>query len=117
MSSERAMNDDVIVFENVSFRYPKAPDFALQDINLSVKRGEFVGIVGPTGAGKTTMCLVLNGIVPHFFDGDFYGEVTVNGMDTIEHPTHRLAQHVGMVFEDSEMQLTAPTAFAEVAFA
>jgi energy-coupling factor transporter ATP-binding protein EcfA2 len=111
------MNDDVIVFENVSFRYPKAPDFALQDINLSVKRGEFVGIVGPTGAGKTTMCLVLNGIVPHFFDGDFYGEVTVNGMDTIEHPTHRLAQHVGMVFEDSEMQLTAPTAFAEVAFA
>ena len=111
------MNDDVIVFQDVSFKYPKAPDFALHEISLSVKRGEFLGVVGPTGAGKTTLCLTLNGTVPHFYGGDFYGEITVNGMDTVEHPTHKLAEHVGMVFEDSEMQLTAPTAFAEVAFA
>jgi energy-coupling factor transporter ATP-binding protein EcfA2 len=117
MSSERRINGDVIVFQDVSFKYPKAPDFALHEINLSVKRGEFLAVVGPTGAGKTTLCLTLNGIVPHFYGGDFYGEITVNALDTVEHPTHRLAEHVGMVFEDSEMQLTAPTAFAEVAFA
>jgi energy-coupling factor transporter ATP-binding protein EcfA2 len=111
------MNDDVIVFKDVSFKYPKAPDFALHDIDLTVQGGEFLAVVGPTGAGKTTLCLTLNGIVPHFYGGEFYGEITVNGLDTVEHPTHRLAKHVGMVFEDSEMQLTAPSAFAEVAFA
>jgi energy-coupling factor transport system ATP-binding protein len=111
------MNDDVIVFRDVSFKYPKARDFALHEINLTVEREEFIAIVGSTGAGKTTLCLTLNGIVPHFYGGEFYGEITLNGLDTVEHPTHRLASHVGMVFEDSEMQLTAPSAFAEVAFA
>jgi energy-coupling factor transporter ATP-binding protein EcfA2 len=117
MFTERAVNDDVITFQDVTFKYPKAANFALHEINLAVQRGEFLAVVGPTGAGKTTMCLTLNGIVPHFYGGDFYGEIRVNALDTVEHPTHRLAEHVAMVFEDAEMQLTAPTAFAEVAFA
>lgn len=111
------MADDVIVCEDLSYAYPKQHGFALTDVTLRVRRGEFVGVVGPTGAGKSTLCLALNGIVPHFHGGEFYGSVTVCGLDTADHPTHRLARHVGMIFEDPEMQLTAPSVLAEVAFA
>jgi energy-coupling factor transport system ATP-binding protein len=111
------MSDDIVVLDNLSFKYPKADAFALRDLNLRVSRGEFVGIVGPTGAGKSTFCLALNGVVPHFYGGEFFGSATVAGLDTVSHPTHELARHIGMVFQDPEMQLTAPTVIAEVAFA
>lgn len=111
------MQEDIIVLEQFSYKYAGAEQFALKEINLRVKRGEYVGIMGPTGAGKTTFCLALNGIVPHFYGGDFYGSVRINGMDTVEHPTFDLAEHVGMVFEDPEIQLTAPSVAREIAFA
>jgi energy-coupling factor transport system ATP-binding protein len=112
-----ALADDIIVIKDFSYKYPAAPDFVLREVNLRVRRGEFLGVMGPTGAGKTTFCLALNGIVPHFYGGDFYGSVTVAGLDTVGHATYELAQHVGMVFQDPEIQLTAPTVAGEIAFA
>ena len=111
------MQEDIIVIEQFSYKYAGAEQFALKDINLRIKRGEYVGIMGPTGAGKTTLCLAMNGIVPHFYGGDFYGSVSINSMDTVDHPTFDLAEHVGMVFEDPEIQLTAPSVAREIAFA
>lgn len=111
------MPDDIIEIKKLSYRYANVQEFALRDINLTVRRGEFIGIMGPTGAGKTTLCHTFNGVVPHFYGGEFYGSVTVDGQDTIDNPTYKLAQYVGMVFEDPEMQLTAPTVANEVAFA
>jgi energy-coupling factor transport system ATP-binding protein len=111
------MSDDIIVIEDFTYKYPNAPAFVLKEINLCVRRGEFLGVMGPTGAGKTTLCLACNGIVPHFYGGEFYGTVTVDGLDTVKHPTYVLAQRVGMVFQDPEIQLTAPTVAGEIAFA
>lgn len=111
------MADEIVVIKDLSYKYAGAAEFALQEISLQVRQGEFLGVMGPTGAGKTTFCLALNGVVPHFYGGEFYGSVTIAGLDTIEHPTYKLAQRVGMVFQDPEMQLTAPTVAGEVAFA
>ncbi len=112
-----AMSRDAIVrIENLSYQYPRSPGLVLRDINLSIHKGEFLGIVGPTGAGKTTLCLALNGIVPQFYGGRFYGHVTVAGLDTVETPIHQLAQHVAMVFQDPETQLIANSVEDEVAF-
>lgn len=111
------MSDDILVIKDFSYKYAGAEEFVLKEINLSVRRGEFLGVMGPTGAGKTTFCLTLNGVVPHFYGGEFYGSITLAGLDTVEHPTYKLAQYVGMVFQDPEMQLTAPTVTGEVAFA
>src|SRR6185436_10879039 len=111
------MSDDILVIKDFSYKYAGAEEFVLKEINLSVRRGEFLGVMGPTGAGKTTFGLTLNGVVPHFYGGEFYGSITVAGLDTVEHPTYKLAQCVGMVFQDPEMQLTAPTVTGEVAFA
>ncbi|CCV15147.1 energy-coupling factor transporter ATPase [Mesorhizobium sp. STM 4661] len=107
----------LIRFDNVSYRYPGADRPALDKIGLTIGRGEIVGVIGPTGAGKTTFCLALNGIVPQFFGGEFHGSVHIAGLDAIETPTSRLAQLVGMVFEDPETQITATTVEGEVAFA
>ena len=54
----------LVELANVGYRYPDAPAPALDGVSLSVRRGEIVGIVGPTGAGKSTLCRMLNGIVP-----------------------------------------------------
>ncbi len=110
------MNQQVLCIEDLSYSYPKTTEFSLSDVSLRVSEGEFVAVMGPTGAGKTTLCLALNGIVPHFYGGEFFGSVRVGTMDTVDHPTHELARHVGMVFQDIDMQLTAPTVASEVAF-
>ncbi len=108
---------DVIAhLDKVSYIYPNSDDFVLKNISLEIYRGEFLGIIGPTGAGKTTLCLTLNGIVPQFYGGRFFGYVTVAGLDTLEHPVSKLAQYVGAVFEDPETQLISTSVENEIAF-
>jgi energy-coupling factor transport system ATP-binding protein len=109
--------DTLARFDTVSYLYPRAAEPALKDISLEVRAGEFLGLIGPTGAGKTTLCLAFNGIVPRFYGGRFFGSVTVAGLDTLEHPIGRLARHVGLVFEDPESQITGTSVENEVAFA
>ncbi|HEC22034.1 MAG TPA: ATP-binding cassette domain-containing protein, partial [Chloroflexi bacterium] len=109
--------EPIAVFEDVSYMYPGAARLALKDISLEIQAGEFLGLIGPTGAGKTTLCLTLNGIVPQFYGGRFFGRVTVAGLDTIEHPVSRLARHVSEVFQDPETQLIATSVENEIAFA
>jgi energy-coupling factor transporter ATP-binding protein EcfA2 len=88
----------------------------LKGIDLEVERGEFVSIMGPTGVGKTTLCLALNGIVPQSTGGTIRGEVVVAGLNTRQHPVPELASQVGIVFQDPESQFFNMTVEDEVAF-
>ena len=106
----------IVSFEDLSYQYPKSGDFALVDINMEIKRGEFFGLIGPTGAGKSTLCKALNGIVPQYYGGRFFGRLVVAGMDTLDHPISELARHVGQVFEDPETQLITTSVENEIAF-
>ncbi len=107
----------LVRFDKVSYIYPRSTRPALRNISLEIKQGEFIGLIGATGAGKTTLCLTLNGIIPQFYGGRFFGRLRVAGMDTLEHPTRELARHVGMVFQDPESQLVANSVEDEIAFA
>lgn len=111
------MAEKIAVIDNISYMYPRSEDFVLDRISLDIYAGEFLGLIGPTGAGKTTLCLALNGIIPQFYGGRFYGSVQVAGMDTLHHPISKLARHVGEVFEDPETQLIATSVQNEIAFA
>jgi energy-coupling factor transporter ATP-binding protein EcfA2 len=111
------MPEPVVCVEQLSFRYPGASMLALHDVSFTVEQGECLALMGATGAGKTTLCLALVGIVPQFFGGELYGAVRVGGLDTLEHPVSALARKVGMVFQDPETQLTATSVEHEVAFA
>jgi len=109
--------ETIAIYKDVSYKYPGADDFALLNINLNIYKGEFLGLIGSTGAGKTTLCLALNGIVPQFYGGRFFGSVHVGGLDTVEHPISSLANYVGQVFEDPETQLISTSVENEIAFA
>ncbi len=109
--------EKLAILEKVSYCYPNSTDFALKDIDLTIYKGEFLGIIGPTGAGKTTLSLIFNGIIPQFYGGRFFGVATVAGMDTLETPVNQLSRRVAMVFEDPEIQLTATSVENEIAFA
>jgi energy-coupling factor transporter ATP-binding protein EcfA2 len=109
--------DPILVLDKVSYMYPRSPQLVLRDISLQVQRGEFLGLIGATGAGKTTLCLTLNGLVPQFYGGRFFGRATVVGLDTVEHPVSELARHVGCVFQDPETQLISTSVENEIAFA
>ena len=88
----------------------------LHDITLSVAEGEFLAIEGPTGSGKTTLCLALNGIIPHATPGVFRGDVTIGDRNTKRATVPELAREVGVVYQDAESQLFGLTAEEDIAF-
>lgn len=105
-----------IVFDNFSYAYDGAAK-ALDSISLNVLRGSFTVVAGPSGAGKTTLCLAACGVVPHYFGGSMAGTVRVAGVNTAGSSMGELAAHVGTVLEDYESQLVTMTVAEEVAFA
>ncbi len=105
-----------IVFDNFSYAYDGAVK-ALDGVGLTVARGSFTVVAGPSGAGKTTLCLAACGVVPHYFGGSMAGGVKVAGVDTAGSSMGELSAHVGTVLEDYESQLVTMTVAEEVAFA
>ena len=98
----------MIQIQDFSFTYKNGETPALQEISLTVPDGGFLGIIGPAGAGKTTLARAIAGIIPHHYPGDFYGSVTVNGLDTVDSKIVDLSRLVGMVFQDVESQIISP---------
>ncbi len=107
----------IAILDKVSYIYPNSKETVLKDISLTINKGEFLGVIGATGAGKTTLCLALTGIVPQFYGGRFFGKIAIAGLDSLEHPVSELARYVGIVFEDPEVQITATSVENEIAFA
>lgn len=109
------MTNEIIRIENLTYRYAHTDKPALVDINLSIKQGEYLAIIGPCGAGKTSLALSLNGIVPHMTVGEMRGKVLVDGIDTTQTQVRDLAHIVGMVFDNPEYQLSQSTVLSEMA--
>ncbi len=105
-----------IQIKNVSYTYPIAEAATLQNVNLEIDHGEFVGLVGLTGSGKTTLFRLINGLIPHYFNGELEGDIFVDGLDTKTHPIGELATHAGTVFQEPDSQLFFQTVEDDVAF-
>ena len=106
----------MIQMKEFSFQYESGRRPALKDINLEIQPGDFVGIIGNSGAGKSTLTYAINGIIPHYYPGDFYGSVLVAGMDTVETKPEKLAEKVGSVFQDVDAQMVASNVEDELLF-
>ena len=106
----------MISFKNVSFKYPGSDSRVLKDVSVTITQGEFVGVIGGNGAGKSTFCKGMNGLIPFYYVGDLEGEITINGMNTVEANVGQLSKHVAYVYQDFENQLVRPTVMDEVIF-
>lgn len=98
---------------DLTFTYPGNTEPALRDVSLTVDRGDVLGLVGPVGAGKTTLCMALAGFVPSVTGGTLDGELSIAG-DPLEERTNGADRAVGMVFEDFSAQMTQVHAIDEV---
>ena len=107
--------ESVINVENFYFAYKKS-DLVLRDINFEIKKGSFTVITGPSGAGKTTLCKAMTGIVPYYMGGRYSGDVKINGESTKGKRVSDIAMRVGFIMEDYESQLVSLTAGEEIAF-
>ena len=101
---------------SLSYTYPKGLSPSLTDVSFTVDGPRFVAIMGPTGAGKTTLAMTLNGLVPQLFEGEFKGRVRVMGMDTQKFRIQTLVSKVGLVLQDPETQIFGITVREDVAF-
>ena len=106
----------MIEIQELTFKYNGAKKNALEKISLEIEKGGFVGIIGESGAGKTTLCNCINGLIPHHYSGDFYGSVKVDGHDTFDIDAGKLALKVGSVFQDIESQITGYFVEDEILF-
>lgn len=105
-----------IVVENLHYIYEKGTPFetyALKNINFEIKQGEFIGLIGHTGSGKSTLIQNLNGLLtPN------EGKIYIDGVDLLNEKVKKseIRKKVGLVFQYPEYQLFEETVFKDVAF-
>lgn len=110
------MADPAVIIKDLQYHYRGQMNLALDRINLEVQKGEFLMVMGPSEAGKSTLAETINGLIPHFHPGREKGEVTVLGRNTRKQTVAQMAEVVGMVFQDFEAQLFSTNVELEVAF-
>lgn len=106
-----------IKIDDLSFTYPGADKPTLHNVNLEIRRGDFLAIVGNNGCGKSTLCKILNGLIPHFISGDLEGQIIVDDVNTLDSDVGTLAQKVGYVYQDFENQIVRPTVLDDASYA
>jgi energy-coupling factor transport system ATP-binding protein len=108
----------MIRLRGFSYRYPSQERFALQDLDVHIKAGQFCGVVGANGAGKSTLCYALSGFAPHFFRGEVKGQLTIGKQDLAKVTLGQLAGEVGLVFQNAFNQISGArfTVRGEIAF-
>lgn len=106
----------MIQLENVNFTYNNSDKGALKDVSITISSGECVLLCGESGCGKTTITRMLNGLIPHFYEGEMQGKVTVCGMDVQKEEIYNISQKVGSVFQNPRSQFFCMDTTSEIAF-
>lgn len=109
-------NEALIKLRDVWFKYEGQKDYILKEINLKIKRGDILLLLGKSGSGKTTLARIITGLIPHFYRGEFKGEVYINGRSTRELHIYEIADHIGLIRQNPENQILMSTVEREIAF-
>lgn len=110
------MSDQLLVVENLSFRYRDRNGAAIHNISFSAQKGELLLLAGASGCGKTTLIRCINGLIPRSYKGEMTGRVVIAGQDNHGMQLSRISQLVGTVLQDPERQILGTKVINEVAF-
>lgn len=108
--------ENAIELNNLSYIYPNAGEASLKNVTFTVEKGKFIVLMGATGAGKTTLSLCLNGLIPQLLEGKLTGQVIVAGLDVRKTAVQSLARVLGLVLQDPETQIIGRTVEEDIAF-
>lgn len=106
-----------IELKDVDYVYPLAKEPALKGITASFERGKFYGVIGENAGGKTTLCNLLRGLIPHFYKGKLTGEVRIDGEDIRTLNMDVLSTQMGYIFQNPFTQISGvkSSVFEEIA--
>lgn len=105
----------IIQLDEVTLEYRNTSERALADISLTVEEGEFLGVIGDTGSGKTSLLSVMCGVIPYLQGGTLSGTVVVDGTDVAEYGSvYEMASTISMVLQNPENQLSDLRVFDEI---
>ena len=92
----------MILLKDVSYEWEDGRT-ALKNINIEIKKGEFILISGKSGSGKSTLGNVMNGLIPHYYKGKMQGKAFVSGKDISKLSLHEIGHIVGTVFQEGNL--------------
>lgn len=111
------MGQEIIRVDNFSYIYEDTEEYALKNVSFTVDEGDFVGVIGPNKAGKSTLCQALVGVLPYVVGGKWDGDIYLAGKNLADTNGIADAGAIGIVFQDAESQFTQETVEDEIAFA
>ncbi len=103
-----------VTIRNLTFRFPKRNQPALDNVSFTIAENECIAILGPNGAGKSTLLLHMNGLLPETAPSDPC--IWIDGTPVVRSELHTVRRKVGMLFQDPDDQLISATVFEDVAF-
>ena len=106
----------MIEIKKVSFQHENAEKPSLRNVSLTIAEGECVLLCGESGSGKTTVTRLINGLIPHFYEGKMEGCAMVNGLNVTEAELYDTARIVGSVFQNPRSQFFCVDTTSELAF-
>lgn len=107
----------MIEFKDVSFSYAAGEQKnSLHNINLTIGEGELVLLCGESGCGKTTVTRLINGLIPHYYEGELSGEILIDGKNVSKLPLYETARMVGSVFQNPRSQFFNVDTTSELVF-
>lgn len=106
----------MIEFIKLSFSYKDLEKGSLRELHLNIPKGQCVLLCGASGCGKTTLTRLVNGLIPHFFEGRLSGKVTIKGMNVSDTEISTLSDSVGTVFQNPRTQFFNTDTDSEIVF-
>lgn len=106
----------MIELNNIFFQYANTEESSLKNVSLQIPDGQCVLLCGESGCGKTTITRLLNGLIPHYYEGELQGDVMVNGLNVKLEELYDTARIVGSVFQNPRSQFFCVDTTSEIAF-